>query len=95
VQSQRAQLTVLDVQRPGASPRPAAPVPSGPEVRVIRTASPVDAVLAEAGAHDLVVLGANEDWELAPQLLGMRAERLAGESPSSLLVVRGRPGLGA
>ena len=47
-----------------------------------------DAVLAEAARHDLTVLGVGDEWELAPQLFGLRSERVAVENPSSLLIVR-------
>lgn len=62
----------------------------GATTRVLEFDSPVDAVIAEAAAHDLVVPGVGEDWELEPHVFGLRSERLAAECPHSLLVVRGR-----
>jgi Kef-type K+ transport system membrane component KefB/nucleotide-binding universal stress UspA family protein len=84
-----AELTVLDVTRPGA---PGPPPPAGvrSDVRVVESSSPIDAVIAEAARHDLTVLGVGEGWQLEPQAFGLRSERLASECPSSLLVVRGR-----
>jgi Kef-type K+ transport system membrane component KefB/nucleotide-binding universal stress UspA family protein len=84
-----AELTVLNVTRPGVHEPP---VPEGvrTDVRVVESSSPLDAVIAEAGRHDLTVLGVGEGWQLEPQAFGLRSERLASECPSSLLVVRGR-----
>ena len=62
---------------------------TSPEVRLVESASPVDAVIREAAAHDLTVLGVGEGWQLEPHVFGLRHERLAAECPSSLLVVRG------
>lgn len=98
-----ADLTLLHVVHPGrAEPRierearqlldTVAPEPmTGHTIRllVIETDRPVDAVLAEAARHDLTVLGVGEEWELAPQLFGLRSERVAVENPASLLIVRG------
>jgi Kef-type K+ transport system membrane component KefB/nucleotide-binding universal stress UspA family protein len=82
-------LTVLGVVRPGAiRPRVELDVPL-PEVRFVESARPIDAVIEEAAAHDLTVLGVGEDWQLEPHVFGLRSERLAAECPSSLLVVRG------
>ena len=61
----------------------------GGRVRLVESASPVDAVIREAAAHDLTVLGVGEGWQLEPHVFGLRHERLAAECPSSLLVVRG------
>ena len=97
-----ADLTLLHVVHPGrAEPRierearqlldTVAPEPmTGHTIRllVIETDGPVDAVLAEAARHDLTVLGVGEEWELAPQLFGLRSERVAVENPTSLLIVR-------
>jgi nucleotide-binding universal stress UspA family protein len=89
-----AELTVLNVMRPGA-PGPPVPVGVRSDVRVVESSSPVDAVIAEAGRHDLTVLGVGEGWQLEPQAFGLRSERLASECPSSLLVVRGRAETGS
>jgi Kef-type K+ transport system membrane component KefB len=96
-----ADLTLLHVVHPGRrAPRlerearqlldTLAPEPmTGHTIRllVIETDRPVDTVLAEAARHDLTVLGVGEEWELAPQLFGLRSERVAVENPSSLLIV--------
>ena len=85
-----AALTVLGIVRPGAD-MPSAELPSGaPPVRIVESPSPIDAVIHEARAHDLTVLGVGEGWQLEPHVFGLRSERLAAECPSSLLVVRGR-----
>jgi Kef-type K+ transport system membrane component KefB len=81
-------LTVLAVMRPGAV-APRVEGEKSPEVRLVESASPVDAVIREAAAHDLTVLGVGEGWQLEPHVFGLRHERLAAECPSSLLVVRG------
>jgi K+:H+ antiporter len=85
-----ATLAVLGVVRPGGA-LPEVAMPDGtPRMRVVESTSPIDAVIAEAAAHDLTVLGVGEGWRLEPNVFGMRSERLAAECPSSLLVVRGR-----
>jgi nucleotide-binding universal stress UspA family protein len=56
--------------------------------RVVEDDSPVDAVLREAEAADLVVIGVAEEWGLEPQVFGFRPQRIALECPKSLLVVR-------
>jgi Kef-type K+ transport system membrane component KefB len=56
--------------------------------RVIEDASPVDAVLREATAYDLVVIGVAEQWGLESHLLSFRRERIASECPRSMLIVR-------
>jgi hypothetical protein len=48
----------------------------------------VTAVLDEARDADLIVIGVSEEWGLESQLLGWRPQRIADESPSSLLIVR-------
>ena len=86
-----AGMTVLRIVRPGGPSGDGDPEADVGTVRVVESASPVDAVIAEAAAHDLVVLGVGEGWQLEPAVFGLRSERLAAECPSSLLVVRGRP----
>lgn len=56
--------------------------------KVVEHDSPVAAVLDEAKEADLVVIGVSEEWGLESQLLGWRPQRIADESPSSLLIVR-------
>jgi nucleotide-binding universal stress UspA family protein len=97
-----ADLTLLHVVHPGRRERrlerearqlldTVAPEPmTGHTVRllVIETDQTVENVLAEAARHDLTVLGVGDEWELAPQLFGLRSERVAVDNPSSLLIVR-------
>ena len=97
-----ADLTLLHVVHPGRRQRrierearqlldTVAPEPmTGHTIRllVIETDEPVESVLAEAARHDLCILGVGDEWELAPQLFGLRSERVAVENPSSLLIVR-------
>jgi nucleotide-binding universal stress UspA family protein len=56
--------------------------------RSVEDASPVDAVLREAGGYDLVVIGVSEEWGLESHLFGLRPERIAEQSPTSMLIVR-------
>jgi len=57
-------------------------------IKVVHDDSPIEAVLNELSGHDLVVIGVSEEWGLESSLLGFRAERIATESPTSLLIVR-------
>src|SRR5262249_5652730 len=86
---QHAALTVLAIVRPGA-PVPQLTVGDAACVRTIESSSPIDAVIEAAGEHDLTVLGVGEGWQLEPNVVGLRSERLAAHCPSSLLIVRGR-----
>ncbi len=56
--------------------------------RSVEDASPVDAVLRESPGYDLVVIGVSEEWGLESHLFGLRPERIAEESPASMLIVR-------
>jgi Kef-type K+ transport system membrane component KefB/nucleotide-binding universal stress UspA family protein len=56
--------------------------------RSVDDPSPVDAVLREAGGYDLVVIGVSEEWGLESHLFGLRPERIAEQSPTSMLIVR-------
>lgn len=58
------------------------------EFRVVEDPSPVDAVLRESAGYDLVVIGVAEEWGLESHLFGLRPERVAEESPASMLIVR-------
>jgi nucleotide-binding universal stress UspA family protein len=58
------------------------------EVRLVDDASPVDAVLRAAHEFDLVVIGVSEEWGLESHLFGLRPERIAEASATSLLIVR-------
>jgi nucleotide-binding universal stress UspA family protein len=59
-------------------------------MRTIESDSPVDIVIEQAKEFELVIIGVAEEWGLESQLLGFRAERIAREVPSSLLIVRKR-----
>jgi hypothetical protein len=48
----------------------------------------VDAVLAEAGGFDLMIVGADERWGLESHRFALKRERLVAESACSLLLVR-------
>ena len=50
--------------------------------------SPVGVVLHQAPQFDLLVVGVAEEWGLESHLFGWRAERIARDCPSSLLIVR-------
>ncbi len=58
------------------------------DFRHIDDPSPVDVVLRESAQFDLVVIGVSEEWGLESQLFGLRPERIAEESPTSMLIVR-------
>jgi nucleotide-binding universal stress UspA family protein len=72
------------VDRVFAEPGHASPV----TFKVIEDHSPVDAVLRESEAHDLVIIGVAEQWDLESHLFGFRPQRIAVECPKSLLIVR-------
>jgi Kef-type K+ transport system membrane component KefB/nucleotide-binding universal stress UspA family protein len=56
--------------------------------RVIEDESPVGVVLHQSQSADLVIIGVAEEWGLESHLFGWRAERIARDCPSSLLIVR-------
>jgi Kef-type K+ transport system membrane component KefB/nucleotide-binding universal stress UspA family protein len=56
--------------------------------RVIEDESPVGVLLHQAQSADLVIIGVAEEWGLESHLFGWRAERIARDCPSSLLIVR-------
>jgi nucleotide-binding universal stress UspA family protein len=59
-------------------------------LKTSESSSPVDVVLEEAkSGYDLVVIGISEEFELEPQIFGIRSERIAEECPVSMLIVRG------
>jgi hypothetical protein len=72
------------VEKTFAEPGKQSPV----QFKVVEHYSPVTAVLDEAQDADLIVIGVSEEWGLESQLLGWRPQRIADESPSSLLIVR-------
>lgn len=67
-----------------ADPTQSAPV----HFKVVANADPIAAVLEHAKPFDLVVIGIAEEWGLTSQLFGWRAERIARDCPSSLLIMR-------
>jgi Kef-type K+ transport system membrane component KefB/nucleotide-binding universal stress UspA family protein len=96
----KAAVTVLHVVAPGHGAKtldaksatdrvfndPSQPLPVS--MRVVEHESPVDAVIEQAKAFDLLVIGVAEEWGLESHLLGFRAERVAREVSCSLLIVR-------
>lgn len=58
------------------------------DFRAVEDPSPVDAVLRESAGYDLVIIGVAEEWGLESHLFGLRPERLAEQSPASMLIVR-------
>jgi nucleotide-binding universal stress UspA family protein len=56
--------------------------------RVVEDPSPVGVVLHQAPQFDLVIIGVAEEWGLESHLFGWRAERIARDCPSSMLIVR-------
>jgi Kef-type K+ transport system membrane component KefB/nucleotide-binding universal stress UspA family protein len=94
-----AELTVLHVTAPEhgqSEPNARAAVEtlfSGESGRVhfkaVAHDSPEDAALEEAKqGYDLVVVGVGSEWGLEDSLFGLQRERLIGDAPTSLLVVR-------
>src|SRR5581483_5087801 len=66
-----ATLTVFGVVPPGAE-SPHVALPDGvPAMRVVKSAAPIDAVIAEAASHDVTVLGVGEGWQLEPHVFGL------------------------
>ncbi len=97
----RAQLTVLHVVDPNrAEGRKLTGSDVGsrivqdstqPEPVIFTTVedpSPVDVVIREAAAFDLLVIGVAEEWGLETGMFGFRGVRIASESPTSMLIVR-------
>jgi Kef-type K+ transport system membrane component KefB/nucleotide-binding universal stress UspA family protein len=98
-----ADVTVLHVTSPGLpSSKPAAAksdverafAPRGGQppitwdFKTVDHESPVDAVLREASEYDLIVIGVSEEWGLESHVFGLRPERIAEQSPTSMLIVR-------
>jgi hypothetical protein len=84
-----AAFTVVGVVRPGGSVSRVQMPASVHGVRVIESASPIDALVQEAASHDLTVLGVAEGWQREPSVFGVRSEGVVARCPSSLLVVCG------
>jgi hypothetical protein len=55
---------------------------------VVPDAHPIEPILRQAEAADLLVVGLSEAWGLESHLFGFRSERLVQESQKSLLIVR-------
>lgn len=72
-----------ETDRVFADPTQPAPV----NFKVVEHADPVSAVLEQAKHFDLVAIGIAEEWGLTSQLFGWRAERIARDCPSSLLIL--------
>jgi nucleotide-binding universal stress UspA family protein len=72
------------VNRTFADPTETAPV----NFKVLEDSSPVVAVIRESQNFDLVVVGVEEQWGMESHLFGFRPERIARQTPGSLLIVR-------
>ena len=90
-----AELTVLVVTGASTSPASERSVRAelslaGDSARVVpmQEDDAVSAVLREAGAHDLLVVGGSEAWGLEPRPFAIQPERLIRESGVSMLIVR-------
>jgi Kef-type K+ transport system membrane component KefB/nucleotide-binding universal stress UspA family protein len=96
-----AQVTVLHVTAPMRGDGPALDAkghvdrvfqdptqPAPVTFRVVEDPSPVGVVLHQAPKFDLVIIGVAEEWGLESHLFGWRAERIARDCPSSMLIVR-------
>jgi Kef-type K+ transport system membrane component KefB len=59
--------------------------------RVVESADPIGAVLENCRPFDLVLVGVAGRWGLMSQLFGWRAERIARDCPTSMLIVRRAP----
>jgi K+:H+ antiporter len=101
----KAVLTLLHVVRPGRTEpglelearrmlesEASEPLTGGStRVLVIESNDPVETVIQSAAGCDLAIVGIGEEWDLTPGVLGVRQERIAAETPASLLIVRGAP----
>jgi nucleotide-binding universal stress UspA family protein len=96
----KAQVTVLHVTTPmrdGSGLNAKAAVdrvfndPSQPlpvQMRVVESHDPAQTVIDQSRDYDLVVIGVAEEWGLESHLFGWRSERIAANTPTSLLIVR-------
>jgi Kef-type K+ transport system membrane component KefB/nucleotide-binding universal stress UspA family protein len=96
----KAEITVLHVTTPKRSgPElnakaavdrafhdPSQPLPV--QMRVVESHDPAGTVIEESRDYDLVVIGVAEEWGLESHLFGWRSERIAANTPTSLLIVR-------
>jgi nucleotide-binding universal stress UspA family protein len=64
------------------------PFPDSVQIWLVDDDAPLDAVLRQSVDFNLIVIGLAEEWGLTSHLFGFRAERIARESRSSLLLVR-------
>ncbi len=89
-----ARLTMLRVLPPDSSDALAGASNEGivgvinSTIKVVRDASPVDAVIREAPGFDLLIIGVAAQWELQSQVFGFRAQRIVRDCPGSILMVR-------
>jgi Kef-type K+ transport system membrane component KefB len=56
--------------------------------QVVESSEPIATVLEQCRPFDLVLIGVSERWGLTSQLFGWRAERIARDCPTSMLIVR-------
>ena len=67
--------------------------------KVVESDDPIATVLEHCRPFDLVLIGVAERWGLSSQLFGWRAERIARDCPTSMLITRrarrGAPRVGA
>jgi len=96
----KAEITVLHVTTPKRSGPalnakaavdrafhdPSQPLPV--QMRVVESHDPAGTVIEESRDYDLVVIGVAEEWGLESHLFGWRSERIAANTPTSLLIVR-------
>ncbi len=94
-----AEITVLQVNAPGhgqGDPKARASAealfseePRPVHFKEVTHDSPEDAALEEArNGYELVVVGVGSEWGLENSVFGLHRERLIGDAPTSLLVVR-------
>lgn len=94
--SPETEITILHVVSQGDAGRPdrlsgdpRTLVAENVRLEVVESDDPLGAAVAEARrGYDLVIIGIAEAWGLEPGSFGHRYERLASESPASLLIVR-------
>ncbi|WNG59356.1 cation/H(+) antiporter [Archangium gephyra] len=94
-----AEITILHVTQSDGTPGHSGARPLVDELfpqgsgrvhfKVVAHESPEDAALEEARrGYDLVVVGVGSEWGLEDSLFGLHRQRLIGDAPTSLLVVR-------
>jgi nucleotide-binding universal stress UspA family protein len=93
-----ARVTVLSVVTPSSERAllPATGDGANVDVKEVRHASPVDAVLAESSeGYDLVIVGMGGEWGLEHRSFGIRTQAILSKAQTSVLVVRGPVGASA